>query len=58
MVAGVSPHGRQLQVVLRDGADPQQLLAALVGKVRVHAFEVKAPSLHEIFVKMVGANHE
>jgi len=55
MVAGVQPDGRRLEIALAQDADPQQLLEALVGRVRVLAFEVKVPSLHEIFVALVGA---
>jgi ABC-type uncharacterized transport system ATPase subunit len=34
------------------------LLAALVGRVRVRAFEIKVPSLHEIFVRVAKERHE
>jgi len=54
MVTAVEPQGRRIQIGLAAEADPQQLLRELVGKVRVRAFEVKVPSLHEIFVKLVG----
>lgn len=54
MVAEVIRNGRRMDVLLRDGSDSQELLAALVGRVRVRAFEQKIPSLHEIFVHMVG----
>ena len=49
--------GNRLQITLADNADPQQLLRALVERVRVQAFEVKVPSLHEIFVNLVGASN-
>jgi len=54
MVAAVKPDGRRLEVAMAEGADPQELLKALAGRVRVQAFEVKVPSLHEIFVHLVG----
>ena len=57
MVAAVSPDGRRFQVALKDGADAQELLRALVERARVRVFEIKQPSLHEIFVRLVGANH-
>ncbi|HSW02769.1 MAG TPA: ATP-binding cassette domain-containing protein [Sedimentisphaerales bacterium] len=56
-VAAVRPDGRRLDVTLHDGADPQELLRILVERSRVRAFEVKHPSLHEIFVRLVGGGH-
>jgi len=43
-----------LSITLRDGADAQELLRALLDRVRVLRFETKVPSLHEIFVRNVG----
>jgi len=57
LVQQVHAEGRRLEIRLRDGADPQDLLKALVARARVRAFEVKQPSLHEIFVRLVGADH-
>jgi len=56
-VATARPDGRRLDVPLRDGADPQELLRILVARTRVRAFEIKHPSLHEIFVRLVGGGH-
>jgi ABC-2 type transport system ATP-binding protein len=56
-VQEVTPEGRRLEIHLRDGADPRELLKTLVGHTRVRAFEIKQPSLHEIFVRLVGADH-
>jgi ABC-2 type transport system ATP-binding protein len=39
---------------LQAGADPQQLLAAAVGRLRILRFEVVAPSLEEVFLEAVG----
>ncbi|MCL5269817.1 MAG: ATP-binding cassette domain-containing protein [bacterium] len=58
MVRGVRTVERRLEITLADGADSQELLAALVGRVAVRAFEEKAPTLHEIFVQQVGTAHE
>jgi len=55
MVESVEHKGRRTEIVLREKGDHQQLLQAIVGRVRVLAFEVKGLSLHEIFVKLVGA---
>jgi len=57
-VKGVSANGKKLEITLEETADTQDLLRALVGRVRVRAFEVKVPSLHEIFVHLVGESNE
>ncbi|HEY5504926.1 MAG TPA: ATP-binding cassette domain-containing protein, partial [Sedimentisphaerales bacterium] len=57
MVTKVEPQQNTLEITLEKGADPQELLKAIVGKVRVRKFEVKMPSLHEIFVTLVGASN-
>jgi ABC-2 type transport system ATP-binding protein len=54
MVKGTESQGRRMEISLLADADPQDLLKALVGRVRVQAFEVKVPSLHEIFVSLVA----
>ncbi|MCC7264658.1 MAG: ATP-binding cassette domain-containing protein [Candidatus Latescibacteria bacterium] len=53
-VARVSAAGRQADLSLAEGADPQRLLAALIGQAQVRRFEVRATSLHEVFVRAVG----
>jgi len=54
-VAGIERQGRRLEITLKDNRDPQELLKSLVGRVKVQTFEVKVPTLHEIFVGLVGA---
>jgi len=58
IVERVTPVDRGLEITLSPEADPQQLLAELVGRVTVVSFAVKVPSLHEIFVNLVGADSE
>jgi ABC-2 type transport system ATP-binding protein len=53
-VATVRRSGRRLEVTLADGADPSALLAGVVARAPVRHFEVRAASLHSIFVKMVS----
>jgi ABC-2 type transport system ATP-binding protein len=53
VVAQVLPQQNRLEITLRSGADHQELLKALVEKVRVQKFEVKMPSLREIFITLV-----
>jgi ABC-2 type transport system ATP-binding protein len=58
MVKSAIRAGRRLEIALNEDADAQELLQALVDRVRVLAFEVKVPSLHEIFVDLAGENNE
>ncbi len=55
MVTAVKSEGKRLDVTLTD-PDTQQFLQALMQRARLRAFEVKVPSLHEIFVNLVGAS--
>ena len=57
MVTNIVQQKDTLEITLGKGTDPQELLKALVGKVRVQKFEVKRPTLHEIFVTLVGASN-
>ncbi|MBR9989993.1 MAG: ATP-binding cassette domain-containing protein [Gemmatimonadetes bacterium] len=55
-VADVREHGSELEIALRDGADPQALLEQLVrGGVRLRRFEIAEPTLEQIFIERVGA---
>ena len=57
-VLRVNDSGKQAELILEDGADPQAILAALVGKVQIRRFDLSEPSLHEIFIRAVGGeNH-
>ncbi len=51
--ATIQNNAAELQMAA--GADPQQLLEAVVGRLRISRFEVAAPSLEEIFIDRVGA---
>jgi ABC-2 type transport system ATP-binding protein len=53
MVISVESNGNRLEVTLANG-DSQLFLRALVERAKVRSFNVKIPSLHEIFVKFVG----
>lgn len=44
------------EIVLADGSDPQKILEASMGRLRIRKFEVAAPSLEEIFIERVGAD--
>jgi ABC-2 type transport system ATP-binding protein len=53
-VTKVQSEGNRLEITLKESADSQQLLRSLMERARVQAFELKVPSLHEIFVDLVG----
>jgi ABC-2 type transport system ATP-binding protein len=58
-VASVEHSAGAAELELKPGADAQQLLESLVSKVRLSRFEVREPSLNEIFIQMVGgARHD
>jgi ABC-2 type transport system ATP-binding protein len=54
MVRDVTRFPRWVEVELAEGASPQSLLQRLVGQVSIRRFEVVSPSLHKIFVELVG----
>jgi ABC-2 type transport system ATP-binding protein len=55
-VESATDHGRRIEVRLRDGADPQDLLrAAVESGTRIDRFEIADPSLREIFLEHAGA---
>ncbi len=54
MVESVSAFPRWIDVTLKNDADSEMLLAAIAGKIRIRRFETMTPSLHKIFVALVG----
>jgi len=42
------------ELSLVEGADPQEILQAAIGTLRIRRFELAAPSLEEIFIDKVG----
>jgi len=57
IVKAVESDGHNFEITFSDNADTQQLLQALVERLRVQRFEVKVPSLHEIFIDLVGTSN-
>lgn len=55
-VVRVNDSGKQAELTLESGADSQAILARLVGKVKVRRFDIREPSLHEVFVRAVGGD--
>ncbi|HVF67210.1 MAG TPA: ATP-binding cassette domain-containing protein [Pyrinomonadaceae bacterium] len=55
LVAGVKRHADETEALLAPGADPQDVLRGLLASgARVTKFELVEPSLHDIFIEMVG----
>jgi ABC-2 type transport system ATP-binding protein len=48
--------GKHAEIFLERNVDPQDILRELVGKVRIQRFDIRTPSLHEIFVRAVGGD--
>ncbi len=44
------------ELTLNENADPQRILEASIGKLRIRRFELASPSLEEIFIDKVGAD--
>lgn len=42
------------ELSLLDGSDPQKILEAAMGRLRIRRFELAMPSLEEIFIEKVG----
>ncbi|HEY0674328.1 MAG TPA: ATP-binding cassette domain-containing protein [Longimicrobiales bacterium] len=59
LATDVRENGNALEVNLRPGADPQQLLKQLVDRnIRLKRFELAEPSLEQIFLAKVGATDD
>ncbi len=53
-VRRINDAGKSAEIFLDEGVDPQAFLANMVGKVTVRRFDLREPSLHEIFFRAVG----
>ncbi|MFW5728075.1 MAG: ABC transporter ATP-binding protein [Spirochaetota bacterium] len=56
-IRGATPvvtYPRYIELELAEGTEPDSVLRAAMGSVSIQRFEVKAPSLHQIFVQEVG----
>ncbi|HEX5052709.1 MAG TPA: DUF4162 domain-containing protein, partial [Planctomycetota bacterium] len=54
----VNDNGKQAEIFLQQGADPQAALRWLIDHVTVKRFDYREPSLHEVFIKTVEAANE
>jgi ABC-2 type transport system ATP-binding protein len=57
-IAKLDDYGRYMEIRLKEESDPQDLLLAVGGRLRITRFEVKEPTLNAIFIDKVGASHE
>jgi len=53
-VRAVHDRAGRVEIELQRGADPQRLLQEALPRFRVSRFEIRAPRLHDIFVKIAG----
>ena len=54
LVQSFNNYGKYVEVRLRPGADPQQLLREASAGARLNKFELVEPSLEQIFIEVVG----
>jgi ABC-type uncharacterized transport system ATPase subunit len=54
-VAAVSDRGNEAELTLDGTAEADLLLAALLERAIVTRFELREPSLHEIFKRVAGS---
>jgi len=59
VVAQLNHFGAAVDVKLRPGADPQEILRAAIQRgVRIHRFELMEPPLNDIFIEKVSTSDE
>jgi ABC-2 type transport system ATP-binding protein len=56
LVESFNNYGNYVEVRLKPGADPQELLRQASNRARISRFELLEPSLEEIFIAVVGKN--
>jgi ABC-2 type transport system ATP-binding protein len=50
----INDAGKRAEIFLDDGVEPQSVLRAAVDRLTVRRFDIREPSLHEIFIRAVG----
>ncbi len=53
-VRAVHDHPGRFELELEPGADPQRVLAHLVGRFKLARFESRTPRLHDLFLRLAG----
>ncbi|MCH2660162.1 DUF4162 domain-containing protein [bacterium] len=54
----VNDSGKQAELLLAEDADSQAVRAALLARGHIRRFALREPSLHEIFIRAVGATND
>jgi ABC-2 type transport system ATP-binding protein len=57
-VVRVNDYGRYTELRIEPHADPQAILRELMGRTRVEHFQVTRPSLHDVFLRIAGAESQ
>ncbi len=58
-VRRVNDAGKQAEILLTPQGDPQEILARLVeARLNIRRFDLREPSLHEIFIRAVGGSDD
>ncbi len=55
-VTSVADHGNEAELTMEEGSDANALLRALTERAQVTRFDLREPSLHEIFKRVVGGD--
>ena len=54
MTESISTYPRSTEIVLAEGFEPESLLRKLMDQVTIRKFEILSPSLHKIYIDLVG----
>ena len=57
-IARLNDAGKSAEIFPEEGVDPQSLLEQMVGRLTIRRFDIREPSLHEVFVRAVGGATE
>lgn len=57
-VENITRYPRWIEVELTEGTPPDELLKEITGTVSVKRYELTTPSLHSIFVRLVGSKEQ
>ena len=57
-VLRINDAGKTAEIFLKEGTNHQEILRQLLGAVTVRRFDIREPSLHEIFIRAVGGESD
>jgi len=57
-VRRINDAGKTAEIFLEEGTNPQEILKQLVDAVTVRRFDMREPSLHEVFIRAVGGEND